>query len=283
MKRIVCNLCLFLALCILSGCANLEKRDINLIKVTAQTPEEAVFAISDILFEDNVFDDMRITDVELLNYTQLNKYENLTETGTVYSYELVYQFKTDDERIFIDNKVTGELVETGVWIEEAVADRCIVLYENNGTYYRILSRDTTELTDGYHTTYFRYENDEYGGSNSCAKDWLECNIIKEIFENAYGIPDLKLRTDATSNSVLRKLIRDIELETRPDYSIDVSKSKMYHMTYHEDLECISFKADLYTSDGEEVVKNADFSLCLDGGFSIYEVGENNKDVPKSLH
>lgn len=279
MKKI---LLFIIVMCILTSCTNFLDYDKRLIKVTAQTPEEAAFAISDTLFESNVFDDMRITDEELLYYTQLNKYENLTETGTVYSYELVYKFKTDDERIFIDNKVTGELVETEVWLEDAVAHRCIVLYENNGTYYRILSWDTTELTEN-HNTYFRYANDEYGGSNSCEKDWLECNIIEEIFENVYSIPNLKLCTDATSNSILRKLIRDIEMWTKPDYSIDESKSRVYNMTYDEDLKCIYFKADLYTLNGEEVVRSTGFSLFLNGGFSIYEVGENNKDVPKSLN
>lgn len=250
----------------------------NPMQVLAQSPEEAAFMMSDQLFEDGEFADISITDTELTRFIRLNKYEDLTKTGTIYSYEFVYRFKTDDARAFIDNKVTGRLVETNVWLEDVIADRCLVLFENEGVYYQLLCWDSVMLVEEYNTPFY-YTNADYGGSDNCPKDALECQIIQNIFENTDDIPQLEMAEDATSDSILNKLVRDIEMWVEPAYRIDKAASRIYDLTFDDAIKCINFKADLYDAEGKEIVKNEVFSLFGNGAFSVYDV---DKLVPKSI-
>lgn len=254
----------------------------KLLKVSAETPEAAALVISNEIFKNNKFDDIIITDTKLIDCKQLNEYKDLTEKGKVYSYELIYYLKTDDERALINNKIDTGLIVPGEWIEEAPAHRCIVFFENEGVYYNLFSWDNVVLGKEYGKEFY-YTKDEYGTSNGCMKDWLECNIVKSVFENEYNISDMKASSDMTSESVCRKLIQDIYMWVKPEYKIDESKSRVYDFSFDKELQCIYFKADVFDSEGNAVFTNKVFSLFLNGGFSIYEIGPDSDYVPKSLN
>ena len=66
---------------------------------------------------------------------------------------------------------------------------------------------------------------------------------------------------------------------KPEYQIDEVSTKVYNLTFDDEIKCIYFNADLYDTCGNEVVKNKGFSLFLNGGFSIYDI-ENI--VPKHI-
>jgi len=250
-----------------------EEYKYELIKVNADSSEEAAFMISDKLFEDKEFEDISITDFELIDYVQINKYDNLTSIGTIYSYELAYKFKTDDERAFIDNKITGEPVETNVWIEDVIAHRFLVLFENEGTYYRLYNNDMALTISDYSTPfYFVHDSDSYN----------ENMIIMSIFENIYDIPELELAHDATSNGLLKKLVRDIGMYVKPDYTVDETKSIVYDITFDKEIKCIYFKADLYDSNGRVIAENKGFSLFMYPGYTIGELDMIENYLPKSL-
>ncbi len=252
---------------------NLNNED-KLITIMANTPDEAAFALSEQLFKSGNFADISISDFQMLNYIQLNEYKDLTMNGRVFSYELIYKFKTDDDRAFIDNKITGKPVATNIWLDDVVARRCIVLFEFEDVYYKLFNWDEISFNKN-----FIYNNGEYGGSNHSSKDWLECNIIKAVFDNQYNISYLDISNNPPTESIKNKLFRDVEMFVKPEYQIDEVSTKVYNLTFDDEIKCIYFNADLYDTCGNEVVKNKGFSLFLNGGFSIYDI-ENI--VPKHI-
>jgi len=252
---------------------NLKNED-KLITIIANTPDEAAVALSEQLFRSGSFADVSISEFQMQDHMQLNEYKELTTNGRVFSYELIYKFKTDDDRAFIDNKITGEAVETNVWLDDVVARRCIVMYECENVYYKLFNWDEISFDKN-----FVYNNGEYGGSNYSPKDWLECSIIKAVFDNKYNISGLNMSENPPIESVKSKLFRDIEMFVDPEYQIDEIATKVYNLTFDDEIKCIYFNADLYDTYGNEVVVNEVFSLILNGGFSIYNI-ENI--VPKHL-
>ena len=246
----------------------------KLVKITKNNPDEAAFAISEQLLKSGTFEGVSISDYQMLDYIRLKEYNDLTEKGKIFSYELIYKFKTDDDRAFIDNKITGEFVATNVWIDDVIARRCIVLFEYEDVYYKLFNWD---IIDSYKN--FMYNIEDYAGSNISPSDLLECDIIKAVFENEYSIADLKISENPPTESIKNKLHRDIEMNVNPEYEIDTMSTKIYSLTFDEEIKCIYFNADLYDIYGNEIVKNKSFALFLNGGFSIYDV-ENI--IPKRL-
>ena len=236
-----------------------------LVYTSTKDVETAVLWHSEKLFKSGDFDGISVIDKELLDYKQLDKYSNFTEVGTVYAYELLYRLKTDDERALIDNKIIGELVEPNSWLEQVAAHRCIVLFELDDVYYNVFSWDFPLTTNEYH-----WDSIYYGGSNSSNKDWLESNIIKAIFKNPKKIPNFEISPILSSESVLRKLLRDIVINAKTDFGIEFDKSRVYGFTYDYGIDAIYFRADLVNADDEYLVDNIGFSLFLNGGFSIGE-------------
>ncbi len=252
---------------------NLYKED-KLITIKASTPDEAAVSLSERLFKNGNFADVSISDFQILDYIQLNEYKELTTNGRVFSYEFIYKFKTDDNRAFMDNKITGEPVATNVWLDDVIVRRCIVLFEYENVYYKLFNWDEISFNKN-----FIYNNGEYGGSNTSPKDWLECNIIREVFDNKYNIAELKISENPPTESIKNKLLRDIEMFVSPEYTINKTATKVYNLTFNNEAKCIYFNADLYDEYGNEIVKSQRFSLHANQGFSIYDI-ENI--VPKSI-
>ena len=245
---------------------NASYSDDKLITISANTPDDATMALSEQLFKSGYFEGVSISDFQLLDYIQLKAYNDLTKVGNIFSYELLYKFKTDDDRAFIENKITGKPVATNVWLDDVVARRCIVLFEYENVYYKLFNWDEISFKKS-----FTYNNGEYGSSNFSFKDWLECNIIKAVFDNPYNISALKISETPPIESIKNKLHRDIEILVNPNYQIDTEATKVYNLTFDEEIKCIYFNADLYDIYGNEIVKDKGLSLFLNGGFSIYDI------------
>lgn len=248
------------------------------ISVKADKPYDAAVMISDKLFKNGVFDGISVIDYKKTDSKELEKYKNLTTQGTIYSYELVYHLKTDDERAFFDNKIIAEPAETNVWLDKITAHRYIAVFENNGTYHHLLSRDTIMIRDDNNENLFIWTDDSFMGGDG----YSECHIIQSIFENKHTVTGLEFPAKAENEGILCKLISEIELHIKPAYNVDNVKSRVYDITYNAETKGIYFRADLYTTDGKVIATGKDFSLSMNGGFCIYELDIYADYLPKQL-
>ena len=241
-----------------------------LLSVSAENIQSALDWHEEKLFENNEFDGIAVSEHKMIGSKQLEHYTNFTKSGSIYVHELVYELKTDDPRALLDNKIKAEQIEPGSWITDFAAHRVLVLFERDGVCYNLLNWDRMLGRENLAQVQYHWDNMDYGGSNSSNKDILESRIIKEIFQNPKNIPGLKISDTMTSDGVLRKLIRDIDLFVRPDYTVDFDRSRVYGFTYDYGIDAIYFRADLTSKTGEKIVENMGFSLFLNEGFSIGE-------------
>lgn len=260
-----------IALCIcvlLSGC----EKSIQFEPVVADGVEQAVFRISENDFKNGYFAECNIIDNELTGYKEIASYDNLTEYGKIYAYELHSKLKTNNPRFYLDEKIKSEQCPINEWLDYAFARQLVIVFENDGKYYNLKCLSNF---DYYALSYFIYEKDEYGTSSSCPRDLLEYEVITSIFKNS-GIPDLKLKSDVSSKRLLRKLIHDIECVVHPKYNIDIDKCRLYDISYDYEINCLYFKADLYTDDNRTVAENFGFSMFY------FQSGKEIERLPKSL-
>lgn len=272
MKRIfILNMVIGIILCfILSGC---KEKTAKTEMYEAGGIEQAVFEISNNDFNNGYFSECQISDMEIIDYKKIVQYDNLTETGSIYVYELHYKIKTNDPHLLISEKIMGKPCPTNEWLTDVIARQCIIIYNVENTYYNLeCISDFDFPCDGS----FFYDSEYYGGSSSSNRDALEYMIISNVFKHN-DIIDLKLNPDATSYNLLRKLIRDIEMVVQPNYNIDINKCRLYDISYDYEIKCIYFKADLYTDDNKLITENKGFSMFW------FQSGGEIETLPKILN
>lgn len=103
MKRIfILNMIICVILCfILSGC---DEKTAKTEMYEAGSVEQAVFEISDNDFNNGYFSECQISDKEIIDYKKIVQYDNLTETGAIYVYELHYKIKTNNPHLLSSEK-----------------------------------------------------------------------------------------------------------------------------------------------------------------------------------
>lgn len=256
---------------LLSGC----EKSIQTNPIIADGIEQAVFKISEDDFKNGYFSECDISDNELTEYKEIASYDNLTEHGKIYAYELHSKIKTNNPHFYYNEKIQAKECNTNEWLEDSFARQLIIVFENNGMYYNLECLPDFYYTSSYPSSYFEYERDEYGTSSYCPRDLLEYYVITSIFQNL-NIPDLRLKPYTSNKRLLRKLINDINMVVQPDYNIDIDKSNLYDISYDYDIGCLYFKANLYTDDNRTVAEQFGFSM-----FEFQSGGEIEK-LPKSL-
>lgn len=265
MKRIVIlNMVICVILCfILSGC---EVKMAKTEMYEAESVEQAVFEISGNDFNNGDFSECQISDKEIIDYKKIVQYDNLTETGVIYVYELHYKIKTNDPNLLITEKITGKPCPTNEWLSDVIAKQCIIIYNVEDTYYDLQCISNLDFP---RNGSFFYDS-EYNRAS------LEYMIISNVFKHK-DVADLKLSPDATSYDLLKKLIWDIEMIVRPNYNIDINKCRLYDISYDYDIDCIYFKADLYTDDNKLITENKGFSMFW------FQSGGEIETLPKVLN
>ena len=272
MKKFYLLSALMICMCILlSGC----EKNIQANPIIADGIEEAVFKISEDDFKNGYFSEHDISDNELTEHKEIASYDNLTEHGKIYAYELHFKVKTNNPHFYYNEKIQAKECNTNEWLEDSFARQLIIVFENDGMYYNLKCLPDFYYTFSYTYAYFEYERDEYGTSSYCPRDLLEYYVITSIFQNR-SIPDLKLKPYTSNKRLLRKLINDIKMVVQPDYNIDIDKSNLYDISYDYDIGCLYFKADLYTDDNRTVAEQFGFSMF------IFQSGGEIEKLPKSL-